>query len=353
MRKLSRILLSMPPSSFTAQGVALIVNAYAKMSREGLVIESLQPQGEDVGLTLLFSHMGSVAIQMGSRCFELPCDAQHVSNIVNAYAKANIANVELFNHLSRVAQGMGRDAFDAQNVANIVHAYANLRIRDEELFAWMSRVAKSYEPGNFDSQHIANIVHSLAVLGIQDSDLISHLFNNVSLLSAIEFLVAIPSSMQAAKMKLFLVCGLASILNHNFAHVQVLRSRQTSLFQQDFNPQATANLAWSIAVLGEVPKGTLSLPLAHSHSHSLFLCCCSCFCGMHTSAQRQTLSSSPRQTGVQDTQIHRWIAVSCAEKIGEMDKNALSQVHQFLLTCELEKLHGDSDKLLSELQMHR
>jgi hypothetical protein len=176
----------MPPSSFTAQGVALIVNAYAKMSREGLVIESLKPQGEDVGLTLLFSHMGAVAIQMGSRCFELPCDAQHVSNIVNAYAKANIANVELFNHLSRVAQGMGRDAFDAQNVANIVHAYATLRIRDEELFAWMSRVAKSYEPGNFDSQHIANIVHSLAVLGIQDSDLISHLFNNVSLLSAIE-----------------------------------------------------------------------------------------------------------------------------------------------------------------------
>lgn len=104
MRKLARVLLRMPPSSFTAQGVALVVNAYAKMHREGLVLETLKNGGEDVGFNLLFSHMGSVAVQMGSRCFELPCDAQHVSNIVNAYAKANIANVELFDHLSRVAQ---------------------------------------------------------------------------------------------------------------------------------------------------------------------------------------------------------------------------------------------------------
>lgn len=161
-------------------------------------------------------------------------------------------------------QGMGRDAFDAQNVANILHAYATLGIRDEQLFAWMSQVARSYEPGHFDAQHISNIIHSLAVLGIEDSQLVAHLFNNV------------------------------------------LRSRQTSLFQKDFNPQAMANLAWGVAVLE-----------------------------------------------VRDTQIHSWIASSCASKIGEMDKNALSQLHQFLLSCELQGLHGTSDRIISDLGAHR
>ena len=128
--------------SFTAQGVALIVNAYAKLKREGLVLEPVANDahpgiratvcaytyllmdvhhvgihatvsdvsvpniraaschtqahkhtrdtdmhiyahcaGEDAGFTLLFAHMSAIARQMGSRCFELPCDAQHVANI--------------------------------------------------------------------------------------------------------------------------------------------------------------------------------------------------------------------------------------------------------------------------------
>ena len=113
MRKLSRTLLGMPASSFTAQGVALIVNAYAKLKREGLVIETLRPGGDDVGFDLLFSHMSGVARQMGSRCFELPCDAQHVSNIVNGFAKADIADVELFRHLSSVIQVSLRSIFES------------------------------------------------------------------------------------------------------------------------------------------------------------------------------------------------------------------------------------------------
>ena len=223
-KRLSRIATQPNMKAFSAQSVALIVNAYAKLGIKDSV---------------LFQHLSNVAQQMGSRNFELPCKPLHVAQVVNAFAKAHVHDQALFKRMSELVQEQSAADFDAREVGIILNAYAQLSIRDPALVSRLSGVARSMPEGKFDAQAIANVFHALATLDIRDNALIDHMATTI------------------------------------------LRSRQTLMQTKDYNGQALANIAWSMAVLQ-----------------------------------------------LSDVTLNRWICRMCAEQIHTMDSNALRQLHQ-------------------------
>jgi len=220
--------------AFSSQSVALIVNAYAKLGIKDAV---------------LFDRLSQVARQMGSRNFELPCKPLHVAQVCNAFAKAHVHDEPLFRRMSELVQGQAAADFDARLIGIIFNAYAQLSIRDLALEERLSSVARSMPSSSFDAQAIGNIFHALAALDIRDDPLIDHMATTI------------------------------------------LRSRQTIMQMQDYNGQALANIAWSIAVLQ-----------------------------------------------LSDVALNRWICRMCAERINSMDTNALRQLHQYILAHEVEGL---------------
>ena len=124
----------------------------------------------------------------------------------------------------------------------IFNAYAQLRIRDLALLERLSLVSRSMPSSSFDAQAIGNIFHALATLNVRDDALIDHMATTI------------------------------------------LRSRQTIMQTEDYNGQALANIAWSMAVLQ-----------------------------------------------LSDVALNRWICRMCARSIASMDTNALCQLHQVLL----------------------
>ena len=193
-QKLAKTCVDNRKTAFSSQGVALVLNAFAKF---GLRDEAL------------FAHLSEVAQRFGTRNFELPCELQDVANILNAFAKAGDADAALLAHMSRVTQEFGAMAFEGDGAAIgvILNALARLRVRDHRLLARLSSVARDMEPSAFDAQAVSNVFHALALLGERDRPLLDHL---------------------------------ASAL---------LRTRQASFNAQDLNAQSVANLAWAAAAL--------------------------------------------------------------------------------------------------------
>jgi len=226
-QRLARIATRPTMWEFSSQSVALIVNAYAKLGIKDAA---------------LFERLSKVAQQMGSRNFEIACKPLHVAQVCNAFAKANIYDEALFRHMSVVVQKLSAADFDSRYIGIIFNAYAQLSIRDLPLVERLSSVARSLPSSSFDAQAIGNIFHALATLHIRDDALIDHMATTI------------------------------------------LRSRQTIMQTQDYNGQALANIAWSMAVLQ-----------------------------------------------LSDLTLNRWICRMCAERIGSMDTNALRQLHQVRL----------------------
>ena len=229
-QRLARIATRPEMWAFSSQSVALIVNAYAKLGMKDAV---------------LFERLSRVARQMGSRNFELPCKPLHVAQVCNAFAKAQVHDEPLFRRMSELVQGQAAADFDSRLIGTIFNAYAQLSIRDLALAERLSSVARSMPSSSFDAQAIGNIFHALAALDIRDDALIDHMATTI------------------------------------------LRSRQTFFQMHDYNGQALANIAWSIAVLQ-----------------------------------------------LSDVALNRWICRMCAERINSMDTNALRQLHQVcVLVC--------------------
>ena len=233
-QRLAKIAIRPDMWAFSSQSVALIVNAYAKLGIKD---------------ARLFRHLSKVAQQMGSRNFELPCKPLHVAQVCNAFAKANVHDEKLFRRMSELVKEQSASDFDSRIIGTILNAYAHHRIRDLELVAVLSSVARAMPAASFDAQAIGNIFHALAALNVRDDALIDHMASTI------------------------------------------LRSRQTIMQTEDYNGQALANIAWSMAVLQQ-----------------------------------------------SDLTLNRWICNMCAQRIKSMDRYALRQLHQFILAHEVEGL---------------
>lgn len=103
---------------FDAQNSANIVNAYATA-----------PVGEELR-NIVFPVMADVVLSLG------PFDytAQAVANVLNAYAKVGMADKRMFDHLSLAALSMDASHFSPQHIANIVNAYSRAGFLDDVLF---------------------------------------------------------------------------------------------------------------------------------------------------------------------------------------------------------------------------
>jgi len=211
-------------TTFSSQSVALMVNAYAKLGIKD---------------PALFDRLSKVAQQMGSRNFELPCKPLHVAQVCNAFAKAHIYDEALFRRMTELLQEQPASEFDSRLIGIILNAYAQLRIRDMDMLKRLSLVSRSMPSSSFDAQAIGNIFHALATLNVRDDALIDHMATTI------------------------------------------LRSRQTIMQTEDYNGQALANIAWSMAVLQ-----------------------------------------------LSDVALNRWICRMCTQSIASMDTNALCQLHQ-------------------------
>lgn len=77
------------------QGVALVLNAYAKL-------ELIEPD--------LFRYLGVIAVELPASNF----NSQAVSNVANAFARAELRDAALFDRLSEIARGLGPDEFSSQ-----------------------------------------------------------------------------------------------------------------------------------------------------------------------------------------------------------------------------------------------
>lgn len=77
--------------------------------------------------------------------------AQAVAVIVNAFAKSKRRDEQLFRSMSRVVLALPPDSFDAQAIAGIANGFASADVRphDEALFARLNEIATQLEPGSW------------------------------------------------------------------------------------------------------------------------------------------------------------------------------------------------------------
>ncbi len=92
----------------------------------------------------------------------LPHDAQSISLIANAFAKAEIKDIKLFSFLSNSALALPIGDIGAQSLAVLANAYAKSGVRDHALFRRLCLHALTLQDEEFDEQSIANIVNAFA-----------------------------------------------------------------------------------------------------------------------------------------------------------------------------------------------
>jgi len=161
---------------FSPQAISNIVNAYAKAD----MVEEVLP---------LFEHMALAAQLVRPEEF----NGQAVANILNAYAKvsrqlqqfdAQVDKMSLFNHMSAAAQAIDAHNLDMQNIANIMNALAKTYIYDHALLRHLTkglRANAARQDLSSDSQAMANVMHALATLNHRDGleelmqDLVPHM----------------------------------------------------------------------------------------------------------------------------------------------------------------------------------
>lgn len=104
----------------------------------------------------VFRHMTSLVKQIRGT----PVDAQSLSLIANACAKAGLVDTELFQIISQEAQDLSQESFGPQSLAVLANAYSKLGIRDHGLFRRLCDVTLMQADDSFDEQSIANLVNA-------------------------------------------------------------------------------------------------------------------------------------------------------------------------------------------------
>ena len=115
-----------------------------------------------------------------------------LSGVLNAYARSNVWDEDLFHRLSQAVRGLSPRDVATQDIATIVNAFARAttrdksRFRDGALFLHMSRIAQAKDPAEFRARDVANIVNALARVGVWDEALFRKMSTVVRSMSARE-----------------------------------------------------------------------------------------------------------------------------------------------------------------------
>ena len=285
-RQLCDVCMHLAPEAYDEQSIANIANAFARNSQAWTKHADAAP-GSYNRLIALFQRLAKIATRPNMWAFS----SQSVALIVNAYAKLGIKDAKLFQHLSKVAQQMGSRNFELPckplHVAQVCNAFAKANVHDDKLFRRMSELVQEQSASDFDSRIIGTILNAYAHHSIRDLELVQVLSRIARSMPAASFdAQAIGNIFHALAV---LNIRDEALIDHMAS--TILRSRQTIMQTEDYNGQALANIAWSIAVLQ-----------------------------------------------LQDLTLNRWVCNMCAQRIKSMDKNALRQLHQFILAHEVEGL---------------
>ena len=115
-----------------------------------------------------------------------------LSGMLNAYARSNVWDEDLFHRLSQAVRALSPRDVATQDIATIVNAFARAttrdksRFRDGALFLHMSRIAQAKDPAEFRARDVANIVNALARVGVWDEALFRKMSTVVRSMSARE-----------------------------------------------------------------------------------------------------------------------------------------------------------------------
>jgi hypothetical protein len=73
----------------------------------------------------------------------------------------------LFKYLGHVAQGIRPWSYNTQAVSNIANAFAKADIRDEELFEFLAEVTLNLKDPHFTAQGVSNLLNAFGKLDIR------------------------------------------------------------------------------------------------------------------------------------------------------------------------------------------
>jgi pentatricopeptide repeat protein len=114
----ARVAVQIPPSDYSPQAIAIILNGFSKSGRTDDAKE-------------LFAYLSYVATELPPQRW----DAQGTALLLNSFARARVSDPTLFQAFSQIAQSLPLEAFSAQNIANIVNALGKMGFRDLALLS--------------------------------------------------------------------------------------------------------------------------------------------------------------------------------------------------------------------------
>ncbi len=132
------------------------------MSNQGLLLKHI---GNILNALVRLDHINEQVfrrLSLLAQSIPLQHDAQSISLIANAFAKAEIKDIKLFAFLSNSALALPTGDIGAQSLAVLANAYAKSGVRDHALFRRLCLHALTLQDEEFDEQSIANIVNAFA-----------------------------------------------------------------------------------------------------------------------------------------------------------------------------------------------
>jgi len=148
-RKLAGICMQMPPSAFTVDDIAHIL--------EGFDVAGVRDKG-------LLRHMAAILQSLPSKTYT----ARGIGSLASSLATGGALDDAAFRSLSFAAQQLTPEEYSADTLSVIMVAFASAEMRDPKLFRHIATVIDSLEMGALDAEIIARISRSASKLGIRD-----------------------------------------------------------------------------------------------------------------------------------------------------------------------------------------
>eukprot|EP00922_Rhytidocystis_sp_ex-Travisia-forbesii_P070457 GHVS01105243.1.p1 GENE.GHVS01105243.1~~GHVS01105243.1.p1 ORF type:complete len:853 (-),score=131.96 GHVS01105243.1:81-2366(-) len=142
--------------SLTSVQLALVANAYARANKRPLAL------------------LRAISMQTRTRS---DLNSQDLSNLVNAFARLDYFEPQLFEHLAPIIAARVRE-FQPQGLANVANAYARAGVKSELLFERLSMVSMFWMQ-KFKAQEIANLANAYAKLEIRDKALFCRIADEI------------------------------------------------------------------------------------------------------------------------------------------------------------------------------
>jgi len=156
-----------PPSSFSAQELALVINALARLGRK-----------DDVLLRMLLSHAWTISTREPDSL-----DAQAIAMICNGMTRLKVQDLNLLRSFSKIIRRRPPQQFSHQQASMVLNSYANSRLRDQAVFQHLIKLVGGGLGGSTmtaerrrdrdkdrvspSAQSISMTMHAMAVLDIQ------------------------------------------------------------------------------------------------------------------------------------------------------------------------------------------